>query len=82
MTKQQIPIRRIGINFENVTEADNIQLSLFTNQEKLEKERKLELTLCSIKNKLGKNSIVRGMDLEEGATTILRNKLIGGHNGG
>ena len=28
----------------------------------------------------GKNSIVRGMDLEEGATTILRNKLIGGHN--
>ena len=81
-TNREIPIRRIGINFENVTEADNIQLSLFTNQEKLEKERKLELTLCSIKNKLGKNSIVRGMDLEEGATTILRNKLIGGHNGG
>ena len=31
---------------------------------------------------MGKNTIVRGMDLEEGATTMVRNKLIGGHNGG
>ena len=31
-TNREIPIRRIGINFENVTEADNIQLSLFTNE--------------------------------------------------
>ena len=62
--------------------ADNVQLSLFTDQEKLDRERKLELTMCSIKNKMGKNSVVRGMDLQEGATTILRNKLIGGHNGG
>ena len=81
-TNKDVPIRRIGVNFENVIQADNIQLSLFTDQEKLDKERKLELTMCNIKNKLGKNSIVRGMDLQEGATTILRNKLIGGHNGG
>ncbi len=81
-TNKDVPIRRIGVNFENIIQADNIQLSLFTDQEKLDKERKLELTMCNIKNKLGKNSIVRGMDLQEGATTILRNKLIGGHNGG
>ena len=81
-TNKDVPIRRIGVNFENVIQADNIQLSLFTDQEKLDKEKKLELTMCNIKNKLGKNSIVRGMDLQEGATTILRNKLIGGHNGG
>ncbi len=81
-TNQNIPIRRIGISFENVIETENVQLSLFTDQEKIDKEKKLELTICSIKNKLGKNSIIRGMDLEEGATTILRNKLIGGHNGG
>ena len=31
---------------------------------------------------MGKNAIIRGMDLEEGATTIMRNKLIGGHNSG
>ena len=81
-TNQSIPIRRIGINFANVISTENVQLNLFTDQDKLDKERKLELTMCNIKNKLGKNSIVRGMDLEEGATTILRNKLIGGHNSG
>ena len=81
-TNREFAIRRIGINFANVMKADNVQLSLFTDQEKLDRERKLELTMCSIKNKMGKNSVVRGMDLQEGATTILRNKLIGGHNGG
>ena len=38
--------------------------------------------MCKIKNKMGKNAIIRGMDLEDGATTIMRNKLIGGHNSG
>ena len=48
----------------------------------MDEERKLELAMCSIKNKMGKNAIIRGMDLEDGATTIMRNKLIGGHNSG
>ena len=38
--------------------------------------------LNNIKNEMGKNAIIRGMNLEEGATTIIRNKLIGGHNSG
>lgn len=79
-TNRNFGIRRIGVNFANVVETENIQLSLFENQESKDKERKLELALCSIKNKLGKNAIIRGMDLQDGATTILRNKLIGGHN--
>ena len=66
----------------NVIEAENIQLNLFVDQEKINKERKLELTVSNIKNKMGKNAIIRGMDLQEGATTIIRNKLIGGHYGG
>ena len=36
--------------------------------------------ISKIKNEMGKNTIIRGMDLQEGATTILRNKLVGGHN--
>ena len=72
--------RRIGISFANVIETENIQLNLFTDQEKIDKERKLELAMCSIKNKMGKNKILRGMNLEEGATTMIRNELIGGHN--
>jgi len=31
---------------------------------------------------MGKNAIIRGMDLQENATTLIRNKLVGGHNGG
>ena len=81
-TNRNVAIRRIGINFANVIETENVQLSLFTDQEKIDKERKLELAMCSIKNKMGKNTIIRGMNLEEGATTMVRNKLIGGHNGG
>ena len=79
-TNRNVGIRRIGINFSNVIETENIQLNLFTNQEKIDRERKLELAICNIKNVMGKNKILRGMNLENGATTIIRNKLIGGHN--
>ena len=81
-TDKDIPIRRIGVNFTNVIETESVQLSLFIDQEKIDEERKLELAMCKIKNKMGKNAIIRGMDLEDGATTIMRNKLIGGHNSG
>lgn len=81
-TDADIPIRRIGVNFANVIKAESVQLSLFIDQERIDEERKLELAMCSIKNKMGKNAIIRGMDLEDGATTIMRNKLIGGHNSG
>ena len=46
-----------------------------------EKENILQETLISIKNKYGKNSIVKGMNLEEGGTAIERNKQVGGHRG-
>ena len=57
-----------------------MQLDLFKNQEKIDKERKLELTISKIKNEMGKNAILRGMNFEQGATTMVRNKLVGGHN--
>lgn len=66
------------------------QLDLFTdyadlenryNQEQaaLKREKKLQQTMLAIKKKYGRNSIVRGMSLEEGATARERNKQIGGH---
>ena len=79
---RNVGIRRIGISFENVDEIDYVQMSLFKNQHEIDKERKLELVINEIKNKMGENTIIRGMDLEQGATTIIRNRLIGGHNGG
>ena len=66
------------------------QLELFTDYEALErqkaeekaaleKERKLQKAMLEIKNKFGKNAILKGMNLEEGAMTAERNGQIGGH---
>lgn len=73
-------IRRLGIDFGNVVDESNEGYDLFTNHAKIEKEKKTEKAVLKIMDKYGKNSIVRAMDLSEGATTIARNKLIGGHN--
>ena len=48
-------------------------------KEQLEKERKRQQAVLDIKNKYGKNAILKGMNLEEGATAKSRNGQIGGH---
>lgn len=66
------------------------QLDLFTDYEQLEKERadeksklerekRVQQTMLDIKKKFGKNAILKGMNLREGATARDRNKQIGGH---
>lgn len=46
-----------------------------------EEDNKLQHVLLDIKNKYGKNSILKGMNFEEGGTTIDRNNQVGGHKG-
>lgn len=46
----------------------------------LEKEKKLQKAVLDIKKKYGKNAILKGMNLEEGATAVQRNAQIGGHH--
>ena len=48
-------------------------------QKLLDKKRKMQQAMLSIRGKFGKNAILRGMNLEEGATTRDRNEQIGGH---
>lgn len=66
------------------------QLDLFTDEETEEKrrqaedaelarEKKRQEAVLEIKNKYGKNAILKGMNLEEGATAKNRNEQIGGH---
>ena len=66
------------------------QLDMFTDyetlaqqrkaeQSALNKERRMQEAVLSIKRKFSKNAIFRGMDLEEGATARERNSQIGGH---
>ena len=60
-------------------------MDLFTDYEELEKketrERRKQNAIIKIKQRYGKNSIIRAMDLEEGATSIKRNSEVGGHRG-
>ena len=48
-------------------------------EKSLQKERKIQEAVISIKHKFGKNGILKGMNLEEGATAKDRNAQIGGH---
>jgi DNA polymerase V len=43
------------------------------------REKKMQQAMLEIKKKHGKNAILKGMNLEEGATTVDRNRQIGGH---
>ena len=45
----------------------------------LERERQMQTAIIDIKRKFGKNAILKGMNLEEGATAKERNSQIGGH---
>ena len=78
---KNVPIRRIMIVFGNLQDESFEQYDLFTNIDKINKEKKLQDAIIDIKDKFGKSSILRGTNLEENATTLKRNKLIGGHNG-
>ena len=78
----KMPIRRIYIVANNVKEEGYHQLSIFDNEDKEElkdKNRKLQEAVLGIKNRYGKNAILKGMNLEEGGTTVERNSQIGGH---
>lgn len=75
-------IRRICITCNNVMHENYRQYSFFTDNEELERNRKIQKTVIDIKNRFGKNAIIRGMDLLDNATTIERNMQIGGHKSG
>ena len=80
-TNPTVPIRRLGICFNHIMDEGCEGYDLFTDFEKVEREKKLEHTVLDIKGKFGKNAMLRAIDLQEGATQITRNKYIGGHNG-
>lgn len=76
------PIHRFTVTFNNVIDEAYRQYDLFTNLEEVEKEHKIQKAMLDIKDKYGKNAILKGMNLQEGATTRDRNRQIGGHKSG
>ena len=81
-------VKRINITASNIVDEKEInyeQLNIFTinnfNYEnaKRNEELKLQKVMLELKNKYGKNIILKAMNLEEGATTKERNNQVGGH---
>lgn len=90
---RKINITACNIIDEDIVEKEVVheQLNLFSSSDDSEQQiedkkrqkedNKLQHVLLDIKNKYGKNSILKGMNLEEGGTTIDRNNQVGGHKG-
>ncbi len=90
---QRLPVRRMSLVADRVTaedlsarQAQPEQLDLFTDyaakkeqEAALKREKNLQRAVLDIKNKYGKNAILKGMNYEEGATAAQRNRQIGGH---
>ena len=81
-TDKETPIRRLGINFEDVCDEGCEGYDLFTNFEEVEREKKREHAILDITDKYGKNAILRGLNYMDGATQRERNTFIGGHRAG
>lgn len=89
---EDLLIRRLNISAchlmaeSQISNLEAEQLSLFTNYEKVaaewaadKRERSIQTTILQLQNRYGKNAVLKGMNLSEGATTIERNGQIGGH---
>ncbi len=70
------------VQFEQMdlfTDYSALQREKEKHEEELEREKKMQKAVLEIKRKFGKNAILKGMNLEEGATARDRNSQIGGH---
>ena len=86
-------VRRINITANNVVNSNSVQeeksfeqVNLFVDYEEINRkkqkefsEKRIQEAMINIKNRYGKNAIIKGMNLQEGGTTIDRNRQIGGH---
>lgn len=81
-TNRHFPIRRINIGLNNLQDDSFTTITFFTDIEAEEKERKLQETIVNLRNKYGKNTVLKGISYLENATARDRNRMVGGHNGG
>lgn len=76
------PIHRVYLTCNDVVDERYQQYDLFVDPAELEREHAMQKAMLEIKERFGKNAILKGMNLQEGATTMERNQQIGGHKSG
>lgn len=72
-------LHRVNITFNNVMDEVYEQMDFFSDPITDEKEKNLQRAMVELKKRFGRNAIVKGMNLQEGARTLERNEQIGGH---
>ncbi len=79
ITDKRLMIRRITLFANNLRAEGGSQMTLFDNVLSDDKERKMQKAVIDLKHKFGKNAVLKGMNLSEGGTAMMRNNQIGGH---
>ena len=79
ITDRYQPIRRLSITCNDVVPETYVQLSIFTDAQRVEKDRDVQRAIIDIKDRYGADAVLRGISYMEGATTRIRNHQIGGH---
>ena len=74
-----LPIRKVSISLGSLEDKIGIQLNLFENITEMKEKEELNNTLDIIKNRFGKNAILKASALLEDSTIKERNQKIGGH---
>ena len=78
-TLRNVPIRRVIVSANAVIDECFEQYSFFIDPAIMEKDRQIIRSVNGLKNRYGKNAVIKGMDLLEAGNTIARNNFIGGH---
>lgn len=73
-------IRRVQIGFGDLVPEELSSYTLFTDVEAEEEERRLQRAVLAVKEKYGKNSLLKGTSYKQGATGRERNEQVGGHH--
>ena len=76
------PIRRLGIAFSEVCDEGCAGYDLFTNFEQVEREENVQRATLDIKERFGKNALLKAVNLMPEGTQRERNEFIGGHRAG
>ena len=77
---EDLPIRKVTVSCGRLQEKSGVQLNIFDNMEKIREQEQINEAILEIKDKYGKNALLKASSLLDDSTIQERNKKIGGHS--
>lgn len=77
---EDLPIRKVTVSCGKLQEKSGVQLNIFDNIEKIREQEQINEAILEIKDKYGKNALLKASSLLDDSTIQERNKKIGGHS--